>query len=76
MQKLARLGSAFVVAATLANFSGTMPAKADANAPFCLQPLGGIKTACDYYTLAQCQAAGGGMGGGSCVANLRQGPRK
>ncbi len=38
MQKLARLGSAFVVAATLASFSGTMPAKADANAPFCLQP--------------------------------------
>jgi len=38
MQKLARLGTAFVVAATLANFSGTMPAKADANAPFCLNP--------------------------------------
>jgi hypothetical protein len=36
MQKLARLGSAFVVIATLASFSGTMPAKADANAPFCL----------------------------------------
>jgi hypothetical protein len=39
MQKLARLGSAFVAIATLANFSGAMPAKADyANAPFCLQP--------------------------------------
>jgi hypothetical protein len=76
MQKLTRLGSAFVVAATLASFSGTMPAKADANAPFCLQPLGGIKTACDYDTLAQCTAAGVGMGGGSCVKNLRQGPRK
>jgi hypothetical protein len=36
--KLARLGSAFVAIATLANFSGAMPAKADANAPFCLQP--------------------------------------
>jgi hypothetical protein len=75
MQKLALLGSAFVVTATLANFSGTMPAKADANAPFCLQPQGGIKTACDYYTLAQCTAAGVGIGG-SCTANLRQGPRK
>ncbi|MGB6396626.1 MAG: DUF3551 domain-containing protein [Bradyrhizobium sp.] len=75
MQKLARLGTAFVVAATLANFSGTMPAKADANAPFCLNPAGSIKSACDYYTLAQCMAAGVGIGG-SCAANLRQGPRK
>jgi hypothetical protein len=75
MHKLARLGSAFVVIAALASFSGAMPAKADANAPFCLQPQGGIKTACDYYTLAQCQAAGVGIGG-SCTANLRQGPRR
>jgi hypothetical protein len=75
MQKLARLGTAFVVAATLANFSGTMPAKADANAPFCLNPAGSIKSACDYYTLAECMAAGVGIGG-SCAANLRQGPRK
>jgi uncharacterized protein DUF3551 len=75
MQKLARLGSAFVVTATLAGFSGTMPAKADANAPFCMQPQGGIKTACDYYTLAQCMAAAVGIGG-SCTANLRQGPCK
>ena len=72
MQKLAGLGSAFVVTATLVNFSGTMP---DANAPFCLNPLGSIKSACDYYTLAQCVAAGVGIGG-SCTANLRQGPRK
>jgi hypothetical protein len=75
MQKLAGLGSAFVVTAALANFSGTMPAKADANAPFCMQPLGSLKTACDYYTLAQCTAAAVGIGG-SCTANLRQGPRK
>jgi Protein of unknown function (DUF3551) len=75
MQKLAGLGSAFVVTATLANFSGTMPARADANAPFCMQPQGGIKTACDYYTFAQCMAAAVGIGG-SCTANLRQGPRK
>jgi hypothetical protein len=75
MQKLAGLGSAFVVAAALASFSGTMPAKADANAPFCLNPLGSIKSACDYYTLAQCRAAAVGIGG-SCAANLRQGPRK
>ena len=75
MQKLARLGSAFVVTATLANFSGTMAAKADANAPFCMQPQGSIKSACDYYTLAQCTAAGVGIGG-SCTVNLRQGPRK
>jgi hypothetical protein len=75
MQKLARLGSALVVTATLANFSGAMPAKADANAPFCLQPQGSIKTACDYYTLEQCRAACVGIGG-SCTANLRQGPRK
>jgi hypothetical protein len=75
MQKLAGLGSAFVVTATLANFSGTMPAKADANAPFCMQPQGSIKTACDYYTLEQCTAAAVGRGG-SCTKNLRQGPRK
>jgi hypothetical protein len=71
MQKLARLGSAFVVTAALANFSGAMPAKADGNAPFCLLP----QSACDYYTLAQCQAAAVARGG-SCNANLRQGPRK
>ena len=76
MQKLAGLTSAFVVTATLANFSSTVPAKADANAPFCLNPLGTIKTACDYHTLEQCRAAGAGIGGGSCAANLRQGPRK
>jgi Protein of unknown function (DUF3551) len=75
MKKLAALGSAFVVTAALANFSGTMPAKADANAPFCLQPQGTKSTACDYYTLAQCMAASVGIGG-SCAANLRQGPRK
>ena len=76
MQTLARLGSAFVVTAALANLSGTMSAKADANAPFCLNPMGSIKTACDYYTLEQCRAAGAGIGGGSCAANVRQGPRK
>jgi len=75
MQKLALLGSAFVLTATLANFSGTMPAKADANAPFCLNPQGTIKTACDYYTLRQCEAAAVGIGG-SCAANLREGPRR
>ena len=75
MQTLARLGSAFVVTAALANLSGTMPAKADANAPFCMQPQGTIKAACDYYTLEQCRAAAVGIGG-SCTANLRQGPRK
>jgi hypothetical protein len=71
MQKLARLGSAFVVTAALANFSGAMPAKADANAPFCLFP----QSACDYYTLEQCKAASVARGG-SCNVNLRQGPRK
>jgi Protein of unknown function (DUF3551) len=76
MQKLARLGLALVVTATLASFSSTIPAKADANAPFCLNPHGTIMTACDYYTLEQCKAAGVGIGGGSCAANLRQGPRK
>ena len=75
MQKLARLGSAFVVIATLASFSGTMPAKADANAPFCMQPQGSIKTQCEYFTLEQCKAAAVARGG-SCNANLRQGPRK
>jgi hypothetical protein len=75
MQTLGRLGSAFVVTATLANFSGTMPAKADANAPFCMQRQGSMKTACDYYTLEQRTAAAVGIGG-SCAANLRQGPRK
>jgi hypothetical protein len=75
MQKLAGLGSAFVVTATLANFSGTMPARADANAPFCMNPQGSIKTQCEYFTLEQCKAAAVGIGG-SCAANLRQGPRK
>jgi hypothetical protein len=74
MKKLAGLGSAFVVTATLAVFSGTMPAKADANAPFCAQ-WEKSQTGCDFYTLAQCQAATVGRGG-SCAANLRQGPRK
>jgi hypothetical protein len=75
MQKLAGLGSAFVVTATLANFSGTMPAKADANAPFCMNPQGSIKSQCEYFTLEQCKAAAVGIGG-SCSKNLREGPRK
>jgi hypothetical protein len=75
MQKLARLGSAFVVTTALANFSGAMPAKTDANAPFCMNRQGDKRTACDYYTFAQCTAAAAGIGG-SCAANVRQGPRK
>ena len=75
MQKLVRLGPAFVVTAALANFSGAMPAKADANAPFCMNPQGSTKTQCEYFTLEQCKAAAVGIGG-SCAANLREGPRK
>ena len=61
MKKFASLSSAFVVTATLAIFSGTMPAKAGANAAFCLQTYGtGGASGCDYYTLAQCQSASRG----------------
>lgn len=68
MKKLVFLGSAFVVAAGLTISFDAMPAKADANAAFCLISYGrtdGLE--CNYYTLAQCQAAV--SGGGSCTVN-------
>jgi hypothetical protein len=69
MKKLAFLGSAFVLTAGLTIFSSAIPAKADANAAFCLYRYGRTDArVCDYYTLAQCQAAASG-GGGSCAAN-------
>lgn len=69
MKKLAFLGSAFVLTAGLTIFSSAIPAKADANAAFCLYRYGRTDArVCDYYTLAQCQYASGGIGG-SCVAN-------
>ncbi|WP_256474261.1 hypothetical protein [Bradyrhizobium sp. 200] len=39
MKKLAFLGSAFVLTAGLTIFSSAIPAKADANAAFCLHSL-------------------------------------
>ncbi len=69
MKKLAFLSSAFVLTVGLTIFSSAMPAKADANAAFCINnPGANAVTGCDYYTLAQCQSASRGIGG-SCVAN-------
>lgn len=71
MTRLASLSSVFLVSAFLAALPGATPAKADANAAFCLKHYkdgGAVIWACDYYTLAQCQASSSGQGG-SCVAN-------
>jgi hypothetical protein len=69
MKKLAFLGAAFVLTAGLTIFSSAIPAKADANAAFCLYLYGKTDAfECNYYTLAQCQAAASGRGG-SCAAN-------
>lgn len=69
MKKLAFLGSAFVLTAELTIFSSAIPTKADANAAFCLYLYGRTDAGeCNYFTLAQCQAAAGGAGG-SCTAN-------
>jgi len=69
MKQLAFLNSVLAMTVGLMIVSGTMPAKADAGAAFCLTTYGtsGL-SGCNYYTLAQCQAAASG-GGGSCVAN-------
>jgi len=68
MKKLAFLGSAFVLTAGLTILSSAIPARADAGAAFCLTSYGRTDgRQCDYYTLAQCQAAA--SGGGSCTAN-------
>jgi len=61
----------FAIAVAATATLGTTPARADANAPFCATTygLGGSAgTACDFYTLAQCQASVSGVGG-SCSAN-------
>lgn len=69
MKKFALLGSAFVLTAGLTIFSSAIPARADANAAFCLISYGRTDgRECNYYTLAQCQAAASG-GGGLCAAN-------
>ena len=69
MKKLAFSGSAFVLSVGLTIFSSAIPAKADANAAFCLYLYGRTDAAeCNYYTLAQCQATAS-SGGGSCAAN-------
>jgi hypothetical protein len=71
MKKLAFSGSAFVLTAGLTIFSSAIPAKADANAAFCLFGYGRSEIGgCNYYTLAQCQSASSGIGG-SCIANPR-----
>ncbi|MGQ0685668.1 DUF3551 domain-containing protein [Bradyrhizobium sp.] len=69
MKKLAFLGSAFVLTAGLTIFSSAIPARADANAAFCITYYGRTDgRECNYYTLAQCQATAS-TGGGSCTAN-------
>lgn len=69
MKKLAFSGSAFVLTVGLTIFSSVIPAKADANAAFCLYLYGRTDAGeCNYYTLAQCQSASSGIGG-SCIAN-------
>ncbi|MBA7465813.1 MAG: DUF3551 domain-containing protein [Bradyrhizobium icense] len=69
MKKLALLGSVFALTAGLTISSSVIPAKADANAAFCLTSYGRTDgRECNYYTLSQCQAAASG-GGGSCTAN-------
>lgn len=69
MKKLAFLGSAFVMTAGVTVVSGAIPAKADAKAAFCLYLYGRTDAGeCNYFTLAQCQAAANGAGG-SCTAN-------
>jgi hypothetical protein len=66
MKRLAFLSSVVALTAGLTIFSGAMPAKADA--AFCTINYGTSGRDCNYYTLAQCQAASRGIGG-SCVAN-------
>lgn len=69
MKKLALLGSAFALTTGLTIASSAIPAKADANAAFCLTSYGRTDgRECNYYTLAQCQATAS-AGGGSCTAN-------
>lgn len=69
MKKLALLVSTFLLTAGLTISSSAMPAKADANAAFCLESYGTSGAlGCNYYTLAQCKSASSG-GGGLCVAN-------
>jgi hypothetical protein len=63
------LGSAFVLTAGLTILSSAMPARADANAAYCVIFYGRTDGhECNYYTLTQCQAAAY-AGGGSCTAN-------
>lgn len=70
MTILVRFSSVFLATATLAALSAATPAKAD-NAAFCIQAYGTSGLAgCNYYTLAQCQAAVRGTAG-SCVINAR-----
>ena len=70
MKRLAFLNSVFAMTVGLMIVSGATPAKADVGAAFCLNNYGttGGVGECNYYTLAQCQAASRGIGG-SCVAN-------
>jgi hypothetical protein len=66
MKKSAFLLSALVVAV---GASSAAPARADANAAFCMVGYGTTDSReCNYYTLAQCQSASRGVGG-LCFAN-------
>jgi Protein of unknown function (DUF3551) len=61
----------FAIAITASATFGTTSARADANAPFCATTYGmggSAGTACNFYTLAQCQATISGVGG-SCSSN-------
>lgn len=69
MKRLALSNLAFALTAGLIALSNATSAQADAGAAFCLWSPGANSVAgCDYYTLAQCQAASRGPGG-SCTAN-------
>lgn len=66
MKSFAFLLSALVVAVGASNAS---PARADANAAFCMVGYGTTDSSdCNYYTLAQCQSASRGVGA-LCSAN-------
>ncbi len=67
---IARILTATAVVALAMSLTSIAPARADADAPYCLENFGssGSGKRCDYFTLAQCQATARGLNG-SCVTN-------
>jgi len=65
------LTTAFAITVAATATLGTASARAAANAPYCATTYGmggSAGTACDFYTLAQCQAMVSGVSG-SCSSN-------